>query len=123
MKSTIAQYIRSEEKIDERACEIFEIYSKHFLQGDEYVKRVHVDEDPIRIEWEVSWRYGGHDEGSIYVPKEVFCGEWRKWVVGEIEKSANEKTEKEKKAKASKVAKEKRQLKKLQEKYGSRARQ
>lgn len=117
MERTIAQYIRSEEKIDARACEIFEIYSKHFLQGDEHVKRVHVDEEPIRIEWEVSWAYGGRDNGSIYVPSEAFCGEWRKWVVAEIEKSANEKKAKDKKAETAKVEREKQQLKKLQEKY------
>lgn len=101
MKNIIAQYNKNEEKIDDRASEIFEIYSNHFLQGDEIITFIHVDKDPIQIEWA-----GPHNSGLIYIPKEAFCDKWEEWVFGEIKKDISAKAAKEKKTKTIQIKKQ-----------------
>lgn len=117
MSEIINLYEELDDIIYDRADKILSIYSNHFLQGDESIKKIHTDENPVRIEWDVRWQYGGYDSGSIYVPTDAFSGDWETWVNAEIQKDLNKQTAKKKKSETNKIKSEKAQLKRLKQKY------
>jgi len=117
MNEIIEQHEILEELIAERADQIFNKYRKHFLKGDEHISEIETDCEPYILKWEVSWRYGGYDCGSIKVPSHAFCGDWETWINKLIQDDIDKKSEIEKKSQQAKIRKEKAQLKRLQEKY------
>ena len=119
MKKTVQNFVSARKNVLERAEEIFEVYSKHFLHGDEHIVHVTVDGDAMVIMWEVTWAYGGHDEGSIEVPIIYFQDDWQLWIDSLILAGDKKQKMEKKKAIAAKRKKEKATLKRLLKKYGS----
>lgn len=117
MKNLIQKYLEIDEKLHGRADEIYRIWCRHFNGGNGSVSNLEFNQDRVDIIWEDSWQYGGHDNGRFSVPIGSFCGDWRKWIVSEIETNENLKSEREKRIKLNKIIEEKKQLRQLQDKY------
>ena len=73
----------------------------------------------VEINWEVSWRYGGHDEGSYEIPaKALFDDTWEQEVTHLANAVLDERNKKLRNEKASKKKKEKAQYARLKKVYG-----
>ena len=112
MEKLVKKYLETKEILENRADEIYEMWSDYFNSGYGHVDKLEFNNNSVDIYWEDSWRYGGHDEGRLNIPMNVFYGDWEKWINDKIEEDKNFIIEKKKKESIVEVAEEKRQLKK-----------
>jgi len=97
--------------------EIFDKYSEYFLNGDEHISNISIEEDIIEIKWEVYWSYGGYDCGSFSIPISDFCGDYIGWIDNKIQQDKDKKIDLQKKNDIIKKNKELKLLEELQRKY------
>ncbi len=113
MEDIITLFEKAEEQLGKRAANIFYKYRDHFLHGDESYCEFEIYADGV----DIKWKGGGYYTGTLYIPRDVFCGDWCARVQEQIDADI-----KKKKARAALTAKlteesEREQLLKLSAKY------